>query len=84
MKLIEKRPHRRSRPGRHKYERPRSRRVLLESLEPRNLLPTITVTSLDDNLIEDGKVTLREALPCHSNSFRSANRSRWHPEDVGT
>ncbi len=41
--------------------RSRSRR-LPESLETRALLSTITVTSLDDNITEDGEVTLREAI----------------------
>ncbi len=36
--------------------------ALVESLETRQLLATITVTSLEDNTIEDGLVTLREAL----------------------
>lgn len=34
----------------------------METLETRSLLATITVTSAEDNLYEDGLVTLREAL----------------------
>ena len=43
--------------------RNRSRRwCALEQLEPRRVLATITVTSLADGVIDDGAVTLREAL----------------------
>lgn len=40
----------------------RTRRVSFEPLEPRLPLATITVTSLADNMIVDGQVTLREAI----------------------
>lgn len=40
----------------------RTRRVFFEPLEDRRLLATITVTSLADNMIVDGQVTLREAI----------------------
>ncbi len=40
----------------------RSRRIGIEQLEIRALLATITVTSLDDNPVVDGLVTLREAI----------------------
>ena len=38
------------------------RRLFLETLERRALLATITVTSLGDNTLSDGQVTLREAI----------------------
>lgn len=38
------------------------RRLSAETLERRNLLATITVTSLDDTVVDDGQVTLREAI----------------------
>jgi hypothetical protein len=40
----------------------RGRRLVFEPLEQRQLLATITVTSLADNLHVDGQVTLREAV----------------------
>ena len=40
----------------------RGRRLVFESLEQRQLLATITVTSLADNLNVDNQVTLREAI----------------------
>lgn len=39
-----------------------SRRLGFESLEDRRMLATITVTSLADNLLVNGQVTLREAI----------------------
>ena len=40
----------------------RSRESLVETLELRSLLTTFTVTSLADNLDDDGQTTLREAM----------------------
>jgi hypothetical protein len=40
----------------------RTRRLVFEPLEGRQMLATITVTSLADNLNIDGQVTLREAI----------------------
>src|SRR5690242_7734998 len=42
--------------------RARFLRLMLEPLEERSLLATIVVTSLNDNVTVDGKVTLREAI----------------------
>ncbi len=42
--------------------RRRFRNLLLEPLEARWLLATITVDSLDDNMLGDGDITLREAI----------------------
>jgi hypothetical protein len=53
-----------SRPRKNDKVRGRRRRpwLYVEVLEDRCLPATITVTSLSDNLIVDGQVTLREAL----------------------
>jgi hypothetical protein len=57
--------------GRHKLLRPsaiavrmskRARRLDFEPLEARQMLATITVTNLADNISVDGEVTLREAI----------------------
>ncbi len=50
------------------------RRILLEGLESRRLLATITVTSLADNLVVDELVTLREAIQA-ANTNKSVDGS---------
>jgi len=55
---------RRSRGSLHNRQR---RRLFLENLESRALLATIAVTSLSDNTIIDGLVTLREAIQAAEN-----------------
>ena len=43
-------------------KRTTKRRRLVETLERRNLLATLTVTTLSDELVDDGDVSLREAI----------------------
>ena len=50
------------------------RKCSVEPLESRALLSTITVTSLADNLDQDGEVTLREAVLA-ANEDRSVDGS---------
>ncbi|MFK7821301.1 MAG: hypothetical protein AB8G99_21480 [Planctomycetaceae bacterium] len=54
--------------------RRKSKSQRVEPLEERTLLSTITITSLQDNLDTDGKVTLREALLA-ANEDRSVDGS---------
>jgi CSLREA domain-containing protein len=61
---------------RHNRRRNENRRRSLwfEPLEDRRVLATITVTSLDDNMVVDGQVTLREAIEA-ANSNKSVDGS---------
>src|SRR5262249_30484502 len=61
-------------PSRHKSRRPRRMRLLVEQLEDRVTPATITVNTVaDDNVANDGSVSLREAIQAINNGSAGAD-----------